>query len=357
MMEMFITSRDLTALSNKRDFLAEGEMDRRDFLRKGLLVSAGVLAGQEISETVLAGSQGKAQPTNAGASNAALLPKRQYGKTQEQLSLIGFGGMLVMKSAPEDAARLVAQAVERGVNYFDVAPEYGDAEVKLGPALEPYRQNVFLACKTLERTRERAEAELKRSLERLRTDHLDLYQLHALTDVRKDVDTAFSAGGVMELFLAAKKDGRVRHLGFSAHSEEAALIAMDRYDFDSVLFPVNFACFYKGGFGPQIMGKAEAKGVARLALKSMARQVWPKDAPDRGNYSKCWYQPLTDRREAELALRFTLGQPVTAAIPPGEPVLFTLALDVAANLRPLTAPEERELRALADTLTPIFKTT
>ena len=132
---------------------------------------------------------------------------------------------------------------------------------------------------------------------------------------------------------------------------------MDRYDFDSVLFPVNFACFYKGNFGPGIMAKAEAKGVARLAIKSLARQAWPKGDPDRRKYSNCWYQPLTDRREAELGLRFTLSQPITAAIPPGEPALFPLALDIAANFRPLTAPEEQELRALAETLNPIFKTT
>jgi len=296
------------------------------------------------------------KPVHVASSNAASLPKRPYGKTGERLSVIGFGGVLVMKTEPEEAERLVAQAVERGVNYFDVAPSYGDAEVKLGPALEPYRGKVFLACKTQERTREGAEAELKRSLERLRTDHLDLYQMHALADVRKDVDVAFSAGGAMEVFLAAKKAGQVRHLGFSAHSEAAALSAMDRYDFDSVLFPVNFACFYKGNFGPGILEKAEDKGVTRLALKALARQVWPKDDPERGKYPKCWYQPLTDRREQELGLRFALSQRITAAVAPGQPELFPRALDIASNFSPLTVAEDRELRALADTLTPLFKT-
>ena len=108
------------------------------------------------------------------------------------------------------------------------------------------------------------EFELKRSLERLRTDHLDLYQLHALNNVKKDVDTAFSKGGAMEVFTEAKKSGQVKFLGFSAHSEEAALAAMERYDFDSVLFPVNFACHYKNGFGPKVIAKAREKGVAIL---------------------------------------------------------------------------------------------
>ena len=94
----------------------------------------------------------------------------------------------------DHANRIVAEAVEKGVNYFDVAPSYGDAEIKLGPALEPYRKDVFLACKTTQRTKEGAAAELKESLKRLRTDHLDLYQLHALSDVQKDVDAAFGPG-------------------------------------------------------------------------------------------------------------------------------------------------------------------
>jgi len=144
-------------------------------------------------------------------------------------------------------------SVERGVNYFDVAPSYGNAQEKLGPALEPYRKNCFLACKTAKRQRAAAEAEFKRSFELLRTDWFDLYQLHSISDVAKDVDAVFVSGGVMDMLIDAKKSGRVRHLGFSAHSIEAAVAALDRYEFDSVLFPVNFATYYEGNFGPQIM--------------------------------------------------------------------------------------------------------
>lgn len=158
----------------------------------------------------------------------------------------------------------------------------------------------------------------------------------------------------METFIEAKKSGQVRHLGFSAHSVEAALAAMDRFDFDSILFPVNFATYYAGHFGPQIMEKAQSKGVARLALKALARQKWPENHPDRKQHSKCWYQPLTDRHEAELALRFTLGQPVTAALPPGEESLFRLALDLASNLSPLAKSESQELKTLAAGLDPLF---
>lgn len=288
-------------------------------------------------------------------SNAALLPRRGFGKTGIQLSIIGMGGIVVRDAAQDHANRIVAEFVERGVNYFDVAPTYGDAEDKLGPALEPHRKNVFLACKTDKRTGDEAAAELKRSLAKLRTDHFDLYQLHAVTDVARDVDAVFAKGGAMEILIAAQKSGQIHHLGFSAHSVDAAFAAMDRFDFDSILFPVNFANYFAGNFGPQIMERAQSKGMARLALKALAHQKWRENDPGRKLYPKCWYRPITDQRSAGLALRFTLGQPVTAALPPGEESLFRLALDFAPGLAPLTQSETRELEALAADSTPIFQ--
>lgn len=164
------------------------------------------------------------------------LPKRQYGRTEEQLSIIGFGGMVVKDVTPKEAANFVAEAVDRGVNYFDVAPFYGNAQQRLGPALKPYRQKCFLACKTLERDAIGAAKEMRESLKLLKTDYFDLYQLHALTDV-DEVEQAFGSGGAMETILKAKEDGTIRHIGFSAHSEEAAHAAMDHFEFDSILFP------------------------------------------------------------------------------------------------------------------------
>jgi len=289
-------------------------------------------------------------------SQTPRLSQRPYGKSGDRLSIIGFGGIIVMNKEPGEASRIVAKAVERGVNYFDVAPTYGDAEVKLGPALEPYRKSVFLACKTTQRERGPAGEEFRRSLERLRTDHFDLHQLHCLADIAKDVDVAFAKGGVMELAIEEKKAGRIRHLGFSAHTEEAALAAMARYDFDSVLFPINFACMLTDGFGSRVIAEAQRRGMSILALKALARQQWPEGDPQRPRFTRCWYQPCSDRREAELALRFTLGQPVTAAVSPGEEEMLSLALDLAPSLRPLTESDLAELRSLAATLKPIFKT-
>ncbi len=295
----------------------------------------------------------------APAAAPARLPRRPYGKTGEQLSIIGFGGIVVSKTEPDHAARVVAEAIERGVNYFDVAPTYGDAEAKLGPALEPYRKDCFLACKTTQRQRGPAAEEFNRSLERLRTGHFDLYQLHCLADVAKDVDAAFAKGGVMEMVIAEQKAGRIRHIGFTAHTEAAALAAMERHDFASVLLPINFCTFLRHGLAARVIAEATKRGMAILALKALARQKWPKDDPNRAKFPRCWYQPLTDHAEAELALRFTLGQPITAAVSPGEEAMLRLALDVGGasaprDIAPLTDAELQRLRALAATLDPIF---
>jgi aryl-alcohol dehydrogenase-like predicted oxidoreductase len=281
------------------------------------------------------------------------IPTRTY-KNGIELSVIGFGGILVMNESTEEAARRVAEAIERGVNYFDVAPQYGNAEVMLGPALQPYRKNCFLACKTEHRDAEGARADLKRSFERLRTDHFDLYQLHHITDVKEDVDRVFARGGAWEVIEQAKKEGRIRHVGFSAHSVEGAYAAMDRYDFDSILFPVNFATFYKGNFGPQVLERAKQKGVRVLALKALAKQKWQDGNPLRSQYPKCWYEPLAEPKEADLGLRFALSQDVTAAIPPGEMKMFRLALDIVSDYKPIAEPERQQLKKMADALDPIF---
>ena len=324
-------------------------MRRREFLKRGTLAT-GILS---MSNLELFGETMSTQDTSE--NRPGFIPKRQYGKTDVMLSVIGFGGIIVMNAEQETANKSVARAYERGVNYFDVAPAYGDAEFKLGPALEPYRKDVFLACKTGQRNYTGAKEEFERSLERMRTDYFDLYQLHAITDVEKDVDTAFAEDGVMKLLMEEKKQGRIRYLGFSAHSEEAALKAMERYDFDSILYPVNFAAYMEGEFGPEVVKKAQEKQMAILALKMLARQRAEADDPVRKKYTKCWYRPITDTEEAKLAMSFTLNQPVTAALPPGEEELFTMALELIPDVKKITKEQFAELKRLSSTLAePIF---
>ena len=196
------------------------------------------------------------------------MEKRRYGNTEVELSIVGFGGIVVRDTDPEEASRLVGSAIDNGVNYFDVAPAYGNAEECLGPALEPYRDSVFLACKTGKRDRAGAEAELENSLDLLRTDHFDLYQLHGMA-TREDNDQVVAPGGALEALQAAREKGQARHLGFSAHSVEIALDMMEAFTFDSVLFPLNWVNYTEAGFGPQVVARAQEKGVARLALKAL----------------------------------------------------------------------------------------
>ena len=281
------------------------------------------------------------------------LEKRMLGSTGEMLSVIGFGGIVVRDATPEAASADVRNAIEAGVNYFDVAPSYGDAELKLGPALEPWRDDVFLACKTGMRTRDEVRRELEQSLKHLRTDHFDLYQHHAVTSM-EDVEKIFAPGGAQETFLKAREEGMIRYLGFSAHSVEAALAMIERYEFDTILFPFNWTAWYGGNFGPQVMAKAREKGMGILALKAMARGPW-KQGADRSRYPKCWYEPLTRPEDIVMGLNFTLSHPVAAAIPPGDENLFRQALQLSDRIRPLTDTELEEIKEMALKGTPLFR--
>src|ERR1700691_4943386 len=224
-------------------------MKRREFLKQAGLTAAAVAST----------SQMKASEAVAKVSTpTSPIAKRTLGKTGEQLSIIGFGGIVVMDDSPGGSANIVAEAVDRGINYFDVAPSYGNAQERLGPALAPYRNKCFLACKTEGRMKDDSRAQLEQSLKLLKTDHLDLYQFHALTKMT-DLDKVLGPGGAMETMEAAKKEGKIRYIGFSVHSAETALAAMDRYNFDTVLFPVNWVLFTQSGFGPQILKRAQEK--------------------------------------------------------------------------------------------------
>jgi aryl-alcohol dehydrogenase-like predicted oxidoreductase len=286
-------------------------------------------------------------------AKAGELPRRPY-KDGIRLSIIGYGGIVVVGQEQADANRSVAQAVDNGVNYFDVAPSYGkgEAEEKLGPALKPFRKNVFLACKTQRRDAEGAREELERSLKRLHTDHFDLYQFHAVSSM-DDVEKILAPRGAAETFLKAKKEGKVRYLGFSAHNAQAAIALMDRFAVDSILYPVNYILYAQGNFGPQILEHAKKKGVIRLALKAMAKTRWAK-GEDR-SYRKTWYRPLDEPSAVEKAIRFTLSEDITSAIPPGEEKLFRMAIEAAMRFKPLTAPERKELLAGSAGVEPIFR--
>ncbi len=321
-------------------------MERRELI-KGLS-AAGLLAALDPAYLAARASlQAGDAPTNP-------VPRRPYGRAKDTLSVIGFGGIVVKDVSPEQAARYVAEAVDRGVNYFDVAPSYGNAQERLGPALQPHRDKCFLACKTGQRDAAGAQRELDESLRLLRTDHLDLYQLHAIT-TPEDVEKAFGPGGAMEVFLKAREQGKVRYLGFSAHSEQAAHMAMDRHDFDSILFPLGFPTWIKEGFGRSVHERAIKGNKGVLALKAMAHQKWSIKEEDR-RWNKAWYEPFDQIDRVALGLRFTAGLPAHAMIPPGHWELFKMAVELAqaGALTPLIDAELKLVATIAEGSDPIF---
>jgi aryl-alcohol dehydrogenase-like predicted oxidoreductase len=318
-------------------------MRRRDFLKNSTAAAASLAASRKGFEPL----------TRAEAKGLPPIPKRRLGKTGIELSIIALGGVAVMDTEQSFANNLVAEAFDRGINYFDVAPSYDNAQERLGPALEPYRKRVFLACKTLERTKDGAARELDESLRLLHTDHVDLYQFHALTKMT-DLEKIMAPGGALEAFQAARQAGKVRFIGFSAHSVETALAALDRFDFDTILFPTNFV-LWKNNFGPQVHARAREKSMGILALKAMAKGQYPKSMKESEHTAKCWYEPCAVPDEASLALRWTLSRPITAAVPPGNERLFRLAMDVAQRFEPIRDGEEKTLMASAAGVEPLFR--
>ena len=283
------------------------------------------------------------------------MKRRPLGKTGEFLSVIGFGAIVFVNEGPEFARDTVARAIDAGVNYFDMGPAYGkgEAEERGGPAIEPYRDRIFLAEKTGERTKDGAAAQLRQSLKRMRTDHFDLYQFHAVSTLEQ-VETIVGPGGALEAFVEAREQGLVRFLGFSAHSEEAALCLMDHYEFDTILLPVNYVCWYQGHFGPAVLDKAQQKGMGILALKTLAKKPWPDGKKEK--WTKTWYSPVDTYEEARTALRWTLSRPVTACVCPSHAELLWWMIDAEKEITPLTPEDEDAVAHSTESIAPIFAT-
>jgi predicted aldo/keto reductase-like oxidoreductase len=281
------------------------------------------------------------------------LPRRTLGRTHEKVSIIGFPGLALRHYEQSQCTAGIHDAFERGVNYFDVAPAYGDAEVKMGIGMQGIdRSSIFLACKTKMRDKVGAREELERSLTRLKTDHFDLYQMHCLR-TPQEVQQALGPNGAIETFLKAKEEGKVRYLGFSAHTTKGALEAMKGFRFDTVMFPINFIELFKMEFGKSVLELANSQGAAVLAIKPMCGGAWTKDA-ERAR--KNWYRPLEDESEISLALRFTLSQQrVAAGIPPAFLDLLDKAIEAARSYRPITKAETDKLQELAKTCESLFR--
>ena len=323
-------------------------MKRRSFLiGVSGAVGTGTLGGPSV--------EAREPAVAALAQQTRELPQRVLGRTGAKISVVGFPGLALRHYKQPECNAGLEKAFEQGMNYYDVAPAYGkdgECEKKMGIGLQALdRSKYFLSCKTKMRDKEGAREELERSLKRLKTDHLDLYQLHCLQRP-EEVEQALGAGGAMETILKAKEEGKIKHIGFSAHTTKAALAALRAFAFDTCMFPINFVEYYTIGFGKPVLKLAQEKNVAVISIKPVSRGRWPKDMERTYQW---WYRPIEDDHEMDLAMRFTLSQP---GVVTGIPASFLDVLDktVAASRRfqPITKEETEEVRRLAATCESVF---
>ncbi len=296
----------------------------------------------------------------------------KLGKTGYTVSRVIYGGIVsaftyadrtYSEFSQADSDRYVARSIDAGVNYFDVAPTYGDAQTRLGISLAPYRRDVYLAVKTTERRYGDAEKEMKESLKLLKTDYFDTYQMHALSTM-EDLETAFGPGGIMELMVRMKEKGLCRCLGFTAHSEAVAVKALSMYDFDSVLFPFNWHMNLAHGMGNELLCVAKEKNVGILCMKSMIERAWiPADTEARQKYPKSWCKPIDPDTQSDLliaAIKYAFSLGVHTIVPPGNynHLSFALAQIDSILSHPLTESDLDLLNKHLETVRayPFFKT-
>ncbi len=275
------------------------------------------------------------------------LPRRPLGRTGMKVSVVGFPGLALTKLDQEKATAALHSAFDRGVNFFDVAPAYGngDAEIKMGMGLQGLdRGKYYLACKTKKRDRAGAQMELERSLQRLKTDYFDLYQLHHLVRPAEVTD-ACGAEGAIELALKAKQEGKIRFIGFSAHTTKSALQALKAFRFDTVMFPINFVEYYLRDFGKEVLALAGERGAGVISIKPISWGKWPKEGQRTRDW---WYNSVEEPRQIELAMRFVLSQKgVATALPTSFVDLVDKAIAAAKLFKPLDGEAEAELKQMA----------
>ena len=276
------------------------------------------------------------------------MEQRRLGRTGHLSTVVTLGTAAIGRVEQDVADRAIQTALDHGVNHIDVAPSYGEAELRLRPPLARIRDRVFLGCKTRERTRESARAELDRSLERLRTDRLDLYQLHSVGKLA-DLDACTGKGGALEALFEAREQGLARWLGITGHTHDAPrthLEALRRFDFDTVMFPLNFVLWSI----PEYRRDAEAlldacarRDVGVHVIKAVAKDPWG----DRPRTHTTWYEPFTDPAIIDRVVAFVLSRPVTTLCSVGDVSVLPIVLAAAARYRPLTAAGDEALLATA----------
>ena len=276
---------------------------------------------------------------------------RSLGATGHRSSILTFGAIALDYLPQDEATAMVSEAVDRGVNHIDVAPSYGDAELRLAPFLADRRDEVFLGCKTKKRSREGAREMLERSMDRLGVSHFDLYQFHAVTE-REEIDRITGSDGALEAVRAAQEEGLVNHVGVTSHGAVPEIKeAIRRIEPDTVMFPMN--AVVAGSDDPDadyddLVSFAEDRDVGRLGIKAFAKGPWTgelADTPREQRPHPTWYEPFADPDELEASLRFALSRRMTSITNAGDPQLVPHILDAAERFEPLPPADQDALIA------------
>ena len=239
----------------------------------------------------------------------AMIPVHPFGSTGHDSTRVLFGAAAIGAVSQDDADRTMELIRSHGINHIDTAASYGEAELRLGPWMEEHRSDFFLATKTGERKRDHAYAQISHSLERLRTDQVDLIQLHNLVD-EEDWRTAFAPGGALEGVVRAKEEGLVRFIGVTGHGVTVAaqhLRSLAEYPFDSVLLPYNYPMSRNAAYMADFEALVELcqqQSVAIQTIKAITRAPWG----DRPHSASTWYEPLTDQGAIDAAISWVLGR-------------------------------------------------
>jgi aryl-alcohol dehydrogenase-like predicted oxidoreductase len=283
------------------------------------------------------------------------MERRRFGRTGHLSTVAIFGAAAFWSVSQAEADAAMERVIAAGVNHIDVAPSYGQAEERVGPWLARERARFFVGCKTAERTAAGAAAELRRSLERLRVDSFDLYQIHAVTSLA-ELDAATKPGGALDAIVKAKEEGLTRHIGITGHGVDSPAVfleALRRFDFDSVLFPINFVQYAN----PTYRQNAEAllrlcrqRDVGSMIIKAVTRGPWG----DRPKTHTTWYEPFTDREHIQSAVDFALSQDVTGLCTAGDTRVLPLFLEACERFTPMPPAEQAALIAGAGEFEPLF---
>ena len=284
-----------------------------------------------------------------------MIERAPFGRTGHDSGRVIFGAAALWAMPADKAAAVLDTAVAAGVNHIDTAAAYGESELRLAPWLEQHRAEVFLATKTGDRDGDGARRSLENSLVRLGVDQVDLIQLHNLVE-DQEWDVAFRPDGAVAALARARDEGLVRFIGVTGHGLRIARMharSLERFDFDSVLLPYNFALLRNGDYRADVEALVETcatRNVAVQTIKAVARRRWPDD--DGRHFS--WYEPLADAGAIGRAVRYVLARPGLFLNTSSDARLLQPTLDAAAAGGPPPTDDELAADVLAQGIEPLF---